>query len=300
MKKILLTFSLVASILATSVVPAFAAGDLTLTSTKDAANVGEEFVVTATMDTSNGVKTIGFKIAFDPNDFELGVSEESKALEAEYGEYIGTDDFPTLDSVTQAMLGRDSYVSDEYANTYAGYATTKNLGTATIGYEEKDGLGKIGFAYGVQNAKNALNKIDEMVLGGAVLKVKTTEKKEATVYIVEADWSDKNNTGYKCATNEIKIALNGYTGEQAGGSVDADPVNDGEVFTDAANAQAVAFSATVGSDASGKTGRWYATIGTKAMKTKDAFVVPNLVGNAKYGLIYKGTETISNVSLKWE
>ena len=85
----------------------------------------------------------------------------------------------------------------------------------------------------------------------------------------------------------------------AGGSVNA--TQSGSTFTDAADAKAVAYVATVGSDASGKTGRWYATINGTPMKTVDTFKLPNFSAeNVKLGLVYKGAQTISNVAFKWE
>ena len=179
-----------------------------------AATTGEEVIFSVSLDTTNGTKTLGFKITFDPNDFELGTSTAADNAAEEYAEYIGTEAYPTLDAVTKELLGRASYVDDGYADTYAGYAGNKNLGTAEIGFEEKDGKGLIGFGYAVGTAKGALNKIDNMSVGGAVLKVKTTEKKEATILITEATYSGSDGVDTPCTANEVKIALNGYTGEE--------------------------------------------------------------------------------------
>ncbi len=222
MKKIISLMTVVAMIVSMSSLTAFATNTRTVTLSTDVttANVGDEIEALATLDTSNTVKTIGVKIAFDPNDLELGVSAESKAVAEEYADYIGTEDFPTIDDVTKTILGRASYVSDNYANTYAGYASTKNLGAATIDYQEKDGLGKVTFGYAISTAKNALNKIDNMIIGGVVLKVKTTAKKQTTIKLVEAANSDKDDTAYNTIVNEVVINLNGYVP----GSDPVDPI----------------------------------------------------------------------------
>lgn len=90
-----------------------------------------------------------------------------------------------------------------------------------------------------------------------------------------------------------------YVPASSGGSVNA--TQSGSTFTDAADAQAVAYYVELDSSASEKTGRWYATIGTTPMKTKATFTLPNISAeNVKLGLVYKGAETISNVAFKWE
>lgn len=215
MKKIISLIAVVVMLASMFTVPAFAADVRTLTlATTDEdlkVNAGDEFDITVSVDTSNTIKTIGFKIAFDPNDIELGTSASADLVAEEYADFIGTEDFPTLDSACIAVNGYASYVDDGYISTYGGYASTKNLGAATVGFEEKDGLGKVGFGYAVTTAKNALNKIDNMVIGGAVLKVKTTEAKQTTITIVEASSSNKNNElAYSTIANEIVLNLNGY------------------------------------------------------------------------------------------
>ncbi len=85
----------------------------------------------------------------------------------------------------------------------------------------------------------------------------------------------------------------------AGGSVDA--TQSGSTFTDAANAQAVAYVAELDSSASGQTGRWYATIGGTPMKTVKTFTLPNFSAEkVKLGLVYKGAEKVEDVAFKWE
>ncbi len=214
MKKIISIFMLTVVMFTMCTINVFAASGLTLVTSTETAVVGDEVVLAATLDTSNGVKTVGFKIAFDPNDFELGTSAQADQIAEEYADYIGTPEYPTLDSVTLEAIGFASYVSDEYISTYSGYQSNKNLGNATIGFEEKDGAGKVGFAYAITTAKGNLNKIDNMMLGGAVLKVKTDAKKESTIKILEATFSGSDNATVNLTTNEVKIALNGYTGEE--------------------------------------------------------------------------------------
>ena len=162
------------------------------------------------VNTSNGISALQAKIVFNSNDIELGLSDESKAVIEEYEEYIGTEDFPTVDSLVAEVLGRNSYVSDIFANTYDRYPKNGQLGSATIGYEVKDGAGKVAFAYVISNAKTESNKIDNMLVGGVVLKVKTSEKKQTTIRIIESKWSDGLHTSLDFVTNEITLNLNGY------------------------------------------------------------------------------------------
>lgn len=194
---------------------------------------------------------------------------------------------------------RGMYTPGRSKTYFQGTAYTKNVWT------DDNGVQWIGVSW----AGTAPAMTDDGMLFEFYVTPKTSEDLVLEIAGTNTITSSNSTGGDKSETffapevapqYVLAAGTSTITEKSNGGSVDADPVNDGEVFTDAANAQAVAFSATVGSDASGKTGRWYATIGGTAMKTKDAFVVPNLVGNAKYGLIYKGTETISNVSLKWE
>ena len=103
--------------------------------------------------------------------------------------------------------------------------------------------------------------------------------------------------GYITSDFTIKNAV--IKPASTGGSVEA--TQSGSTFTDAADAKAVAYVAELDSSASGKTGRWYATIGTTPMKTVKTFTLPNISAeNVKLGLVYKGAETISNVAFKWE
>lgn len=98
-------------------------------------------------------------------------------------------------------------------------------------------------------------------------------------------------------------------GPSTGGSKDAVQVKDADnndIFTDAANAQAVAYYVELDSTASTKTGKWYATFtdaegNAVAKKTNADVTVPNIEGSgkARLGLIYKGTESVSAVSFKW-
>ena len=210
MKKIISVFALVACVAAMCVAPVYAAGGLTLSSSAVTANKGDEIILSTTLDTTQGLKTLGLKIAFDLDDFELGVSDESKAIAAEYADYIGTPEYPTLDAVTMEAIGRASYVDDTYANTYASYASNKNLGAATIDYEEKDGFGYVTFGYAIATAKGSLNKLTDMAVGGIVLNAKTADKKEAKITIEEATYSGADGVDTPCVSNEIAIALNGY------------------------------------------------------------------------------------------
>jgi len=211
MKKIISILTLTVIMFTLCTVNVFAASNLTLSSSVSAAATGEEIILSTILDTSNGLKAVGFKITFDTNDFELGISTESKAAADAYADYIGTPEFPTLDDVTNTLLGRASYVDDAYYNAYNGYATTKKFDSATMGgYEAKDGVGYITFGYASEKAKNALNKQDSMSVGGAVLKVKTTEKKEATITLTSATYAGTDGVDTPCVTNEVKIALNGY------------------------------------------------------------------------------------------
>lgn len=211
MKKIISIIAVVAMLASMCTFTAFAQNTrtITLSASAEKANVGDSIEFLATLSTSNAVKAMGTKIAFDPNDLELGISAESAAVLDEYKDFVGTADFPTNDSVTEAILGRKSYVSDTYANTYATYGN-KNLGNATIDYEEKDGLGRVAFGYAITSAKNALNKVDNMLVGGAVLKVKTTEQKQTTIKLIETNTTDGSNTKYDSIVNEVVINLNGF------------------------------------------------------------------------------------------
>lgn len=103
--------------------------------------------------------------------------------------------------------------------------------------------------------------------------------------------------GYVTSDFTIKNAV--VKPASTGGSVNA--TQSGSTFTDAADTKAVAYVAELDSSASGKTGRWYATIGTTPMKTVATFTLPNISAEkVKLGLVYKGAETVSDVAFKWE
>lgn len=218
MKKFL-SMTLVVAMMAVSSVTAFAAAEFTTTTSATTANAGDEVVISETLNTTNGVATMGIKFKFSLNDFELGTSDKADGYAVEYADLIGTPDFPTLDSVCETMDGVPSHVADAFITTHGSYADKqKYTGASTKGaYEEKDGYGYVTFAHANDSAKNALNKTDNYLVGAVVLKAKTTDKKEATIEVVEASYSGSNLVDTPVTCNSVTIALNGYT---AGGDDD--------------------------------------------------------------------------------
>ena len=305
MKKFVSMFTIVATVLTMSSVSVFAdyASTLTMSSTAidNKATSDQEVIVSTTLGDSKGIKGLSYKFTFDNRDFELGVSEDAKEyyMNSEYEEDLNLDYDGDWEALTKDFCGHYSYVDDTYNSTWKTYTIDeKAISAPEIFVFTEGNTTTVAFGYSRSAAITTAKRVREMLVGGIVLKVKTSEKKPSTITLTEATASGADGIDTPSTiANSITLDLNGYTGEQA-----EDEVNktyEGTTQKDGTGTQAVSFRRTVAIQSG--TLYWEAKFGETTKYCK-AVTGVNLSGggNVKFGLVYVGTETISDVTLTWK
>ncbi len=234
MKKIISMLTLAATVVTMCSFSVFAdyASTLTMSTnvTENKAVAGDEFVVTVKVGTTQGMKGLGFKVVYDPNDFELGMSQDAKDIFADYTPDLGYASFDEF--CINEGAGCASYVDTEYFNEYSGLKTAAKLGDPVIDYENKNGKIYVAYGYAKGTTISATNAQTDFPMGGLVLKVKTAEKKAATITIEEASaiGTDGVDTPSTIA-NTITLNLNGYGEEPEEEKIEASKDADTGVIT---------------------------------------------------------------------
>ena len=206
----------------------------------------------------------------------------------------------TGDSAGQALYGT-AKVKLTWDTSYFEYvsgevdSTTFSLKNATT-FAQNDNTA----TFGQKVVNTETRPTGAQTFGTLTLKAIAPGSSAITLHSDTAVYVNKGTKlANRAAMDATATAAITITSPSTGGSVNA--TQSGSTFTDAADAKAVAYVAELDSSASGKTGRWYATIGTTPMKTVKTFTLPNISAEkVKLGLVYKGAETISNVAFKWE
>ena len=203
----------------------------------------------------------------------FGTAKACPTWDAEYFEYV--DGSAEVDSSTFGLTNATTVSTSQLANGYITYQQTM------ASSENKTITGD--YTFGTFQLK----------------AIKATDTTAAISFNSATATNYGTTASNRAAADETATVAITIKAASTGGSVNA--TQSGSTFTDAADAKAVAYVAELDSSASGKTGRWYATIGTTPMKTIATFTLPNISAeNVKLGLVYKGAETVSDVVFKWE
>jgi len=213
LKRIISILTVVMLVVSMFSITAMAADPKTMTIAllADKANAGDEITVNAVLASTVEVKDMQVYIEFDPADFELGTSDAADDLYAEYGEYVGTEDYPTLDDLCKDQLGVASYVDTAYYDAYSALKDTKKWGSPAIGAEVKDGMMNVMFSYMKTGAISKLNNTNDLSVGGAVLKVATAEQKQSVISVKKSFTTyDTSGTKLNVVSEDVVVNLNGY------------------------------------------------------------------------------------------
>lgn len=206
MKKIFSILIMTAMIISMVTITSFAATGVTMSVDKTSANKDDTIIVTFTLNDTNGVRSLGIGAKFD-SDFVLGYDSKS-VEEYEVASWVGSTYLDEYDSLGKtSKWGDPVYGAD--TTVYSGYTYAN-----------------------AQYAKaTAVTKTNENVkVLQVLLKVNTSDKKQAVITMPNAYWGDASNNKVTFAQQELKINLNGYT---EGGSGSTGVVIDGEDFTNA-------------------------------------------------------------------
>ena len=180
-----------------------------------AVSEGEEFVASVLLDSTSGLKTLGLKITYDPNDIVLGTSATADEAIELYSELVGIEGgFATEAEMILGMTGKKAFVDDTYNTVYASYdASTPKKGISNASIVEKESEGTVMFSYARDAAMSTVPVLvtKNMHVAGTVLKVNTTEKKQTQITITEATASGSAGKDTPCTiANTITLNLNGY------------------------------------------------------------------------------------------
>lgn len=170
MKRFIATFMSALMLVAAMATTAFAADyTLTLSTDVDSAKAGEYVKVFTNLDTNVGVKALQFSITFDPNDFEIA---NDPACVEDADEY----------------LPAKNYVPYEYWVEYGDAKSAKKWGDATVGAELRAEGYCVTFAYAKASA--VTSSLDDMLVGGAYLKVKSATAKTSDIKLTYVEIGD--------------------------------------------------------------------------------------------------------------
>lgn len=186
MKRFIATFMSALMLVAAMATTAFAADyTLTLSTDVDSAKAGEYVKVFTNLDSNVGVKALQFSITFDPNDFEIA---EDPACIEDADEYIPAK----------------NYVPYEYWVEYGDVKSARKWGDATIGAEQRAEGYCVTFAYAKATAVSTL--VEDMLVGGAYLKVKSATAKTSDIKLTYVTIGD--GAGAKKEVESNTVAFN--------------------------------------------------------------------------------------------
>ena len=92
-----------------------------------AAVVGDEFVASVTLGTSDGIQALTTKIVFDPNDFEFGMSDDAKAF---YEDFTADSlDYETFEEYYEGEgdYGIKPWIDYDYYDAYQSLKSTEKM-----------------------------------------------------------------------------------------------------------------------------------------------------------------------------
>lgn len=176
--------------------------------------------------------------------------------------------------------------------TYATTAATPGISFATMSAYVNGGIYKSAgrIAQVVYTVAKELDK--DFVIGPA-----DGFNYKFTLGTAGVDGVETGNVVYETKANGVQfntVTLKAAAGEDEPALEEAEEV---KAFTEEGSAPATAFKVDT-TAVEGKQAYWTATIGGTPMITKNA--IPNVSGNVTLGLVFHGTQSISNVNLLWK